>query len=353
MGAGIPVSVPSHTVTQACISANQAMCNGAEKILAGTADVVLAGGVETFSDLPIRFSRPIRNRLLNLGKAQKKGLPGVLGLLKGLKLKDIAPETPAIANYTTGEVMGHSSDRLSGRFGISRQEQDEFALRSHQNAAKAHADGIYDQEIIPVDGSTEENGVKGESTLEKLGSLKPAFLKPHGTHTAANSSFLSDGASAALIMSEGRALEMGLAPRSSFKSWTFVALDPFEDLLLGPAFGAAKVLDDAGLTLNDIDVFEIHEAFAGQVLSNLAAMNSTDFAQKSMGRNAKLGEVPMEKLNIHGGSLSLGHPFGATGVRLVATATNRLHREGGRYALVAACADGGLGHACIVERYDS
>ncbi|CAM9251746.1 unnamed protein product [Ectocarpus sp. 4 AP-2014] len=353
MGAGIPVSVPSHTVTQACISANQAMCNGAEKILAGTADVVLAGGVETFSDLPIRFSRPIRNRLLNLGKAQKKGLPGVLGLLKGLKLKDIAPETPAIANYTTGEVMGHSSDRLSGRFGISRQEQDEFALRSHQNAAKAHADGIYDQEIIPVDGSTDENGVKGESTLEKLGSLKPAFVKPHGTHTAANSSFLSDGASAALIMSEGRALEMGLAPRSSFKSWAFVALDPFEDLLLGPAFGAAKVLDDAGLTLNDIDVFEIHEAFAGQVLSNLAAMNSTDFAQKSMGRSAKLGEVPMEKLNIHGGSLSLGHPFGATGVRLVATATNRLHREGGRYALVAACADGGLGHACIVERYES
>ncbi|CAN0054438.1 unnamed protein product [Ascophyllum nodosum] len=352
LGAGIPDSVPSHTISQACISANQAICNGAEKIMAGTADVIVAGGCETFSDLPIRLSKPMRSRLIDLGKARKKGVTGLLGLLNGLRMKDMSLETPAIANYTTGEVMGHSSDRLSGRFGISRSDQDEFSLRSHQNAAKAHADGIYHEEIIPVNGSTEENGIKGDSTLEKLGSLKPAFVKPHGTHTAANSSFLSDGAAAALLASEGRALEMGLTPRSSLKSWTFMAVDPFDDLLLGPAFCAAKVLDDAGLTLKDIDVFEIHEAFAGQVLSNLAAMDSTEFAQKSMGRSEKLGEVPMEKLNVHGGSLSIGHPFGATGVRLVATATNRLHREGGRYALVAACADGGLGHACIIERYD-
>ncbi|CAM9439470.1 unnamed protein product [Discosporangium mesarthrocarpum] len=353
MAAGIPNSVPSHTVTQACISANQAMCTGAEKILAGSAGIVLAGGVETFSDLPIRFSRPVRCRLIAAPKAMKKGMGGVLGLLKGLKMKDMSPETPAIANYTTGEVMGHSSDRLSGRFGISRKDQDEFALRSHQGAATAHADGFYDEEIIPVNGSSEENGVKGDSSMEGLGKLKPAFIKPHGTHTAANSSFLSDGASAAIIASEGRALELGMKPKAYLREWTFVAVDPFEDLLLGPTFAAAKVLDGAGLTLKDIDVFEIHEAFAGQVLSNLAAMNSDSFAQKNMGRSAKLGEIPMEKLNVHGGSLSLGHPFGATGVRLITTAANRLRREGGRFALLAACADGGLGHACLIERYES
>ncbi|CAM9266268.1 unnamed protein product [Phaeothamnion confervicola] len=351
MAAGIPNTVPAHTVTQACISANQAMCTGAEKIMAGRADVIVAGGCETFSDVPIRFSRPVRQRLIAAPKALKRGVPGALGLLKGLKMADLAPETPAIANYTTGEVMGNSSDRLSGRFGISRLSQDEFALRSHKNAAAAHEKGVYLEEIIPVDGSTAENGVKSDSTIEKLSSLKPAFVKPHGTHTAANSSFLSDGASAALVTSEATAKAMGLTPRSYFRSWAFVACDPFEDLLLGPTFATAKVLDDLGLTLKDIDVFEIHEAFAGQVLSNLAAMDSDVFASKSMGRPAKLGEIPMDKLNVHGGSLSLGHPFGATGVRLVATATNRLHREGGRYALVAACADGGIGHACILERY--
>lgn len=352
MGAGIPDTVPAHTVTQACISANQAMTTGAEKIMAGGADIIVAGGVETFSDVPIRFSRPIRQRLIGAPKAMKKGVPGMLGLLRGLKMKDLAPETPAIANYTTGEVMGNSSDRLAGRFGISRQAQDEFALRSHKMAAAAHESGLAQHEIIPVDGSTTENGIKGDSTLEKLASLKPAFVKPHGTHTAANSSFLSDGASAAIVTSEAKAKALGMTPRAYFRSWAYVACDPFEDLLLGPTFATAKVLNDLGLMLSDIDVFEIHEAFAGQVLSNLAAMDSDEFAKKSLGRPAKLGELPMDKLNTLGGSLSLGHPFGATGVRLVATATNRLHREGGRYALVAACADGGIGHACILERYD-
>eukprot|EP00640_Fibrocapsa_japonica_P001913 CAMPEP_0113938228 /NCGR_PEP_ID=MMETSP1339-20121228/4634_1 /TAXON_ID=94617 /ORGANISM="Fibrocapsa japonica" /LENGTH=438 /DNA_ID=CAMNT_0000941233 /DNA_START=83 /DNA_END=1399 /DNA_ORIENTATION=- /assembly_acc=CAM_ASM_000762 len=352
MGAGLPEALPSHTLSQACISANLAFCTGAEKILAGKAGLVMAGGVETFSDLPIRLSKPIRQRLLGLGKAMKKGPMGALGLLKGLKLKDLAPETPAIANYTTGEVMGKSSDRLAAEFGISREDQDRFALRSHQRAAEAHASGIYEAEIVAVDGSTEENGIKADSTLEGLGKLKPAFVKPHGTHTAANSSFLSDGASAGLIGSEARALALGLQPKATLRAFDFVAIDPFEELLLGPAYASAKVLADAGLTLDDIDVFEIHEAFAGQVLANLAAMNSDKFAADRLpGRTSKLGEVPMEKLNIHGGSLSLGHPFGATGTRLLTTASNRLHREGKRFALVAACADGGLGHACILERY--
>lgn len=210
MGAGIPISVPSHTITQACISSVQCLTTGAEKILAGQADVVLAGGrykhvhksiytyrlyhyvsilstsyphipsnfvsgCETFSDVPIRFSKPIRERLLVAPKAMKKGAAGVVGLLKGLKLKDLAPEAPAIANYTTGEVMGHSSDRLAAKFGVSRHDQDEFTVMSHTRAAKAHKDGIYLNEIIPVDGSSEENGIKGDSNMEKVSKLKPGM----------------------------------------------------------------------------------------------------------------------------------------------------------------------------------
>mmetsp|Transcript_14254 Transcript_14254/g.17632 ORF Transcript_14254/g.17632 Transcript_14254/m.17632 type:complete len:447 (+) Transcript_14254:81-1421(+) len=351
LGAGIPNNIPAHTVSQACISANQAICSGAEKILAGQADVVLAGGSETFSDVPIRYSRPIRKRLLKANKALKNGPAGIFGLLKGLKAKDFAPDPPAIKNFSTEEVMGHSSDRLASRFGVSRQEQDEFALRSHQNAAKAHAEGVYDQEIIAVNGSTEENGIRADSSLEKLASLKPAFVKPHGTHTAANSSFLTDGAAAVLIMEDQKAKELGYTPRSYIKNWTFQAVDPFESMLLGPAYCIHKILSDSGLTFNDIGVWEIHEAFAGQVLSNLNALDSEKFCAEEFGKgDGKYGRVPEDKLNLWGGSLSIGHPFGATGARLVTTATNRLHKEDKQFALVAACADSGIGHACLIER---
>lgn len=353
LGAGIPLSVPSHTVTQACISANQAITTGAEKILSGQADIVLAGGCETFSDVPIRFSKPVRQRLLQAQKVMKKGTMAALGLLKGLSLKDLAPEAPAIANYTTGEVMGHSSDRLSARFGISRRDQDEFTVRSHQLAAKAHADGLYEDELIPVDGSCEENGIKGDSTVEKVSKLSPAFIKPHGTHTAANSSFLTDGASATLLMSEERALQLGFTPKAYLRAWTYVASDPFEELLLGPTYATHKVLRSSGLTLKDIDVIEIHEAFAGQVLSNLTAMASPSFAEKSLPDGKPVGEIDMSKMNTLGGSLSLGHPFGATGARLATTAANRLQREEKQFALLTACADGGLAHAAILERYDA
>lgn len=350
-GAGLPISVPSHTVTQACISANQAITTGAEKILAGQADIVVAGGAETFSDVPIRFSKPIRSRLLGLGKAMKKGPLGALGLLKGLTLKDLAPEAPAIANYTTGEVMGHSSDRLAQRFGVSRADQDEFCVMSHQRAAKAHADGMYKDEIVPVDGNVTENGVKGDTTVEKVSKLKPAFVKPHGTHTAANSSYLTDGAAATLIMSEEKALQLGFTPKAYLRTWTYVGVDPFEELLLGPTFATQKVLSQMGLSLQDIGVIEFHEAFAGQVLANIAAMASEKFAAERLPGGKPVGRFDFEKMNTLGGSLSLGHPFGATGSRLVATASNRLQREGQKYALIAACADGGLAHACILERY--
>ena len=349
LAAGIPKNVPSHTVTQACISSNQAICTGINLIQTGQADVVVAGGVETMSDVPIKFSKPIRERMLAMRKT--KGLSKQLGLLKGLKLKDLAPEAPSISNFITGEVMGHSSDRLADHFGVSRQDSDEFAVRSHVNAAKAHADGLYDDEVIEYNGSRDESGIRGESTVEKLSTLKPAFVKPFGNVTAANASYLTDGASATLIMSEEKALALGFKPKAYLREWTFVSCDPFDQMLLGPAFATHKVLNMAGMSLSDFGVIEFHEAFAGQVLSNVTALNSQKFFDDNLGGAPKVGAIPMEKFNTLGGSLSIGHPFGATGARLVTTVANRLLREDQQFGITAACADGGIGHASIIERY--
>jgi acetyl-CoA acyltransferase len=355
MNAGLPYHIGAHTISQACISANAAITSGAQQILTGHADVVLAGGCETFSDVPIRLTRKVRQKLITMNKATKKGgtLGAVKHMLKGLSLKDLALETPAIANYTTGEVMGVSSDKLSAKFGISRQEQDEFTVRSHTLAQKAHDDGFYDDEIVPYKGSIVENGIKGDSNMEKVSKLKPAFLKPHGTHTAANSSYLTDGAAMSLLMSEEKALELGFKPWAYIRDWSFKGCDPWEQLLLGPTYCTHDILNrNPKLSLTDIGVFEIHEAFAGQLLSNLVAMDSDTFAQNNLG-GKKIGAVDMDKMNIKGGSLSIGHPFGATGSRLVTTASRRLQQEGHRFALLAACADGGMGHACLLERYDN
>ena len=203
--------------------------------------------------------------------------------------------------------MGHSSDRLAAKLGVSRQSQDEFTVMSHTRAAKAHADGLYKEEIVPVDGSVEENGIKANSTMETVGKLKAAFVKPHGTHTAANSSFLTDGASACLIMTEEKALELGYKPKAYIRAWEYVGVDPFEELLLGPTFATHKVLQKMGLTLADMGVIEFHEAFAGQVLSNITAMESDKFcSERLQGSGGKaLGKFDFDKMNTLGGSLSL------------------------------------------------
>jgi acetyl-CoA acyltransferase len=260
LGAGFPLHVPAHTVTMACISSNVAAANAMQ--------MIKSGGVETMSDVPIRFSRPIRKRLLDatMFKKVKGGAMGYLKLMKGLKLSDIAPEAPAVAEFSTNEVMGHSADRLCSMMGVTRKEQDEFAHRSHSNAAKAHESGLLKDLLVlstPVSANI-DNGVQ-VSSLEKLSTLKPAFIKPHGTVTAANSSYLTDGASACLIMSEEKAKACGYKPRSFLRNYVFVSQDPKDQLLLGPAYAIAKLLKQTGLTLADIDVFELHEAFAGQV----------------------------------------------------------------------------------------
>lgn len=202
-------------------------------------------------------------------------------------------------------------------------------------------------EVIKLD-----NGIRGNSTLEKLSSLSPAFIKPHGTVTAGNSSFLTDGASAGLLMEKEYALQNGYKPKAIIRCFTYVAKKPGDELLIGPALAVPVVLNEMNLTLNDIDVFEFHEAFAGQMVAVLKALDSDEFAKSNLNRNKKVGKIPLEKLNTRGGSLSIGHPFGATGTRLVTTAANRLRDEGGRYALIAACAAGGQGHAMIIESFN-
>lgn len=350
MGAGFPLSVPAHTVTMACISSNLALADCVAAMSTGQCDMAVAGGVESMSDVPIRFSRPARQAMLTFPKAKSVGAKlGIVGKILG----NMSPELPAVAEFSTNETMGHSADRLCAAFKVSRREMDEFALRSHTKAAEANAGGLL-SDLVPVfvpgakEAVSADNGVR-PSSMEKLGSLKPAFVRPHGTITAANASFLTDGASAALLATEEKAKAMGVKPKAFLKDYVFVAQDPKDQLLLGPAYATPKVLAKAGLTMKDIDVWEIHEAFAGQVLANLKAMDSDYFGKTYMGRSGKVGTVPMEKLNLWGGSVSIGHPFGATGVRLVAHAANRLAKEGGKFALVTACAAGGHGHAMIIE----
>jgi len=353
LGAGFSDRIPAHTVTMACISSNQAITSCLGLMEMGVYDVCVAGGIEFMSDVPIRHSRKMRSLMLSANKAKTVGAK--LGLLAKIRPDFLAPELPAIAEFSTNETMGHSADRLAATFGVSRKEQDDFARRSHQMAKNAQEQGNL-SDLIPVkvpkgkDFITADNGIR-VSTEEQMAKLKAAFIKPHGTVTAANSSYLTDGASAALIMTEEKAKQLGLTPKAYFRAFTYVSQDPKDQLLLGPTYATPKVLDMMNLKMSDISVLEYHEAFAGQILANIKAMDSDKFAQDTMGRKEKVGTVDMSKFNLWGGSLSIGHPFGATGVRLAMHSANRLIKEDGKYALIAACAAGGQGVGMIMERH--
>lgn len=346
--------VPAYTVTAACTSANVAVASAVEAIAVGAADVVIAGGAETMSDVPIRFSKPLRKRLLAAQKA--RGAGDYAKLLAGLKPADILPDAPAIEEFTTGLSMGESAERLAKRFHISREDQDVYAYESHHRAADATRDGLLADQVLPVrvpptfEPIAADNGIRGDTTLEKLAKLPPVFDRQFGTVTAGNASFLTDGAAATLLMSAETAEELGLEPLATVRAMSQVALDPLEELLLGPAFAIPKALAQAGLTLEQLDVIELHEAFAAQMLANMAALQDDAFCREHLGLERALGAIDRDRLNAWGGSLSIGHPFGATGSRLVTTAAQRLKHENGRHALVAACAAGALGSALILER---
>ena len=357
LAAGIPSNIPSRTVSQACISANRAISDAYLEIASGRSDVVIAGGVDSISDAPIQFRKAMRKKLFNAQKL--RGMGDYVGFLFSLRPADFFPERPEVAEYSTKRVMGEDCDIMAARFEIAREDQDAFAVRSHHMAHHAFEAGHFDAEVVDVSFPPKfkllkkDNGIRPDTSVEKTKRLRPAFDKRFGTLTAANSSFLTDGAAVTLIMAEEKALALGLTPKAEIVDFVFTGQDVKEELLLGPAYATASLLKKNNMSLADFEVIEFHEAFAGQVLSNVAALASESFSNQYLGWTQAVGQVNMDRLNTWGGSLSIGHPFGATGARIVTTTANRLHEERGTFGLLASCAAGAHGHAMILKRYNA
>lgn len=354
LGSGIPPRVPAFTVGRACASSNQAITSAAEQIGLGMADVVIAGGAESLTDIPILFSPEMRNALVRASKA--RSIPERIKAFSTLRPKHLGPVTPAIAEPTTGLTMGESAEQMAQANGITREEQDRWALRSHQLAAAATADGRLTAEIVPAyippkydRVLQQDNGIRADSSLEKLSTLKPVFDKRYGTVTAGNASPLTDGGSAVLLMSEEKASALGYKPLGFIRSYAYAALAPDDQLLQGPVYAAPVALDRAGLTMKDIALLEIHEAFAAQVLSNLQWFDSDKIARERLGRDKAIGIPPEDRINVMGGSIAIGHPFGATGGRLTVTLLNELRRRGEQFGMISVCAAGAMGFVMIVE----
>jgi len=348
-----PTSIPAASLNRACASANAAIATGHDQIVLGHANVVIAGGAESLSDIPILHSRRFSETLVGLSKA--RSYSARLKLLASVRPKDLKPVAPALAEPSTGETMGQSAEKMAKMNGISREEQDKFALRSHRLAQAGTEDGRLTSEIAPIflpetgKPVTRDNGVRSDTSLEQMSTLKPVFDRKYGSVTAANSSPLTDGAGAVLLMGEDTAKTLGYEPLVFIRSYAVAALDPGDQLLMGPAYAVPAALDRAGLRLSDIDIVEMHEAFAAQVLSNIRAFESKDWADR-LGRSEPIGEVDWNTLNVMGGSIAIGHPFGATGVRITLTLANEMARRDVQLGLISVCAQGGMGFAMVLER---
>jgi acetyl-CoA acyltransferase len=350
----LPKGVQAYSVSRACASANQAITDGADQIALGHADVVIAGGAESLSNVPILHSRGFSDALVAASRA--KSLPRRLKALAALRPRDLVPVTPAIAEPSTGESMGQSAEKMAKINGIAREAQDALALRSHQFAHAGTIDGRLTREIAPLwlppryeQSLASDNGIRADTTAEALAALKPVFDRRHGSVTAGNASPLTDGAAAVLLMSEERARALGYTPLAFIRSYAYAALDPGEQLLMAPVLAAPVALARAGLSLGDMDLVDMHEAFAAQVLSNIQGLASRQWAERA-GFREPVGEVDPARLNVLGGSIAIGHPFGATGARITTTVCHELARRGGQFALMTVCAAGGLGFAMVVER---
>jgi acetyl-CoA acyltransferase len=355
LAAGIPARVPAYTVSRACASANQAITSAADSIARGYTDVAIAGGAEVLSDIPMLLSRKLRGALLSAARGKSVGAKAKA--LSSVRPKDLAPTVPAIAEPTTGESMGQSAERMAKENGITREEQDFWALRSHRLAAKGTEDGRLKQEIVATyvpsryeDTLDQDNGIRADTSAEKLAQLPPVFDRKYGSVTAGNASPLTDGASAVLLMSEEKARALGYEPLGYIRGYAYSALAPSDQLLQGPAYAAPIALDRAGVTMADVELMEMHEAFAAQVLSNLQALDSDRFAREQLHRDRKVGLPDETRINVMGGSIAIGHPFGATGGRLTVTLLNELKRRGGNVGLITVCAAGALGFAMVVTR---
>ena len=348
-----PRDIPAASVNRACASANTAIAHGHDQIASGRAEVVIAGGAESLSDVPILHSRRFADLLIALSKAKSVGAR--LKLLGTFRPRDLVPVTPAIAEPSTGESMGQSAEKMAKENEISREEQDAWALVSHERAHAGTEDGRLTAEIAPVFGPDDtvvdrDNGIRPDSTMEQLAKLRPAFDRKHGSVTAANASPLTDGGAATLLMSEAKATALGYRPLTFVRSYAVAAVDPGWQLLMGPAYAVPKALERAGITLAEVGLIEMHEAFASQVLSNIQAFESAQFAKEHLGRSEAIGTVNRDILNVMGGSIAIGHPFGATGARLTVTLSNEMVRRDVQFGLISVCAQGGMGFAMILER---
>ena len=342
-----PKEIPAYSLNRACASSGQAVANAYDEIVLGDADVVLAGGVESLSDIPILASRRLADILVEASKARSLGAR--LRTLSRIRPRDLVPVSPAIAEPSTGETMGQSAEKMAKENHISRAAQDRWALRSHELAARGTDEGRIPAEIVPWfppprggragDGVvTQDNGIRRDTSLEQMGKLKPVFDRRYGSVTAANSSPLTDGASAVLLMSDSAARALGYTPLAYVRSYAVAAVDPGWQLLQAPIFAVPKALERAGIQWKDLGVIEVHEAFAAQVLSNLQGWEALGW------------EINEDIINVMGGSIAIGHPFGATGTRLVTTLANEMTRRDVQFGLLSICAQGGMGFAMVLER---
>lgn len=353
LGIGMNIGTDAYSVTRACATSFQTTANVVESIMAGTIDIGIAGGADSSSVLPIGVSKKLASTLLALSKT--KTVYQKLSLLRTLSLKDIAPVPPAVAEYSTGISMGQTAEQMAKSHGITREEQDALAHRSHTLAAKAWKDGLIQDEVMTAFPEPytawldHDNNIRHDSELASYAKLRPAFDRKYGSVTAANSTPLTDGGAALLLMSEKRAKELGYEPLGYIRSFAFSAIDVHHDMLMGPSYATPMALDKAGISLSDLTLIDMHEAFAAQTLSNVKMFASNKFARECLGRDKAIGEIDMDKFNVLGGSIAYGHPFAATGARMIIQTLRELKRRGGGLGLNTACAAGGLGAAMVLE----
>ncbi|MEW7311779.1 acetyl-CoA C-acyltransferase FadI [Buttiauxella gaviniae] len=353
LGTGMSVHTDAYSVSRACATSFQAVANVAESLMAGTIRAGIAGGADSSSVLPIGVSKKLGRTLVDANKARTLGQK--LKLFSRLRPRDFLPVPPAVAEYSTGLRMGDTAEQMAKTHGITREQQDALAHRSHTKAAMAWKEGKLAEEVMTAfippyrQPFSEDNNVRQNSSIADYAKLRPAFDRKHGTVTAANSTPLTDGAAAVILMTESRAKELGLKPLGYLRSYAFTAVDVWQDMLLGPAWATPLALERAGITLNDLTLFDMHEAFAAQTLANLKMLASERFARDVLGRTHATGEVDDAKFNVLGGSIAYGHPFAATGARMITQTLHELRRRGGGFGLVTACAAGGLGAAMVLE----
>ncbi len=355
--AGIPESVPAYTVQRNCAAGMQAITEACMMIQMGHATVAIAGGVESMSNIPLFFKKSFQNKMTDLSRA--KSIWTKLKIAASFRPRDFTPVIGVALGLTDtycGLNMGETAEVLAKKYGITRIQQDEIALRSHQRVTAAWEQDLYKDEVMTVfnpDGNPdiilEDNGHRTNQTMDALAKLKPYFDRQFGTVTPGNSSQLTDGAAAMVLMDEEYAFAEGYTPKAFVRSWGYAGNDP-STMGLGPAFATPIALDRAGLAMKDIQLIELNEAFAAQVIANEIAFSSKKFAQENLGRSEPIGEIDRDILNVNGGAIALGHPIGASGTRLVLTLTREMERRDCRYGLATLCVGGGQGAAMIIER---